>query len=182
MGLEGPAEELLSWGGVLGDQQDRADRRGTAEGAVGVGQRGAADGGVAAGAVAAVAGVVGEGAGQRVPKDRTAARLGLPLGRGALAELLDDLLIVRQAEQPEPAMNKAGSSSDGIAICSIIWAESMVAFAQRRWPRSPARWTLSISLGPGLRWRPGPQELVAQLRRQGSLWRCPQPGQRAGAA
>jgi hypothetical protein len=85
-GLEGPAEELLAGGGVLGDQQDRADRGGTAEGAVDVGKRSAADGGIVVGAVAAVAGVVCEGAGQRVSKDRTAAGLGLPLGRGAFSQ------------------------------------------------------------------------------------------------
>ena len=30
MGLEGPAEELLAWGGDLGDQQHRADAGGAA--------------------------------------------------------------------------------------------------------------------------------------------------------
>ena len=55
MGLEGPAEELLAGGGVLGDQQDRADGGGPGEGAVDVGQAGAVAGGVVVGAVAAVA-------------------------------------------------------------------------------------------------------------------------------
>ena len=79
VGLEGPAEELLAWGGVLGDQQDRADGGGPAEGAVEVGQAGAVGGGVAVGAVATVAAVVGEGARQRTPEQRIAAGLGLPL-------------------------------------------------------------------------------------------------------
>lgn len=55
VGLEGPAEELLAWSGVLGDQQDRADGGGPGEGAVDVGQARRPAGGVAVGAVAAVA-------------------------------------------------------------------------------------------------------------------------------
>ena len=40
-GLEGPAEELLAWGGVLGDEQNRADRAGASDRAVDVGKPGA---------------------------------------------------------------------------------------------------------------------------------------------
>jgi len=82
MGLEGPAEELLAWGGVLGDQQNRADGSGPCGGAVEVSQAGAVGGGVAVGAVAPVAGVVGEGARQSTAKDRAAAALGVALRDG----------------------------------------------------------------------------------------------------
>ena len=86
VGLEGPAEELLARGGVLGDEQDRADGGGAGEGAVDVGQPRRPAGGVVVRAVAAVAGAAGEGARQRAPKDRTAAGLGVALCRGALCE------------------------------------------------------------------------------------------------
>ena len=86
MGLEGPAEEFLAWGGVAGNQQDRADGSSARERAVDVGQAGAIAGGVAVGAVAAVARVVRVGAGEGTAKDSTAAGLGVALGGGAFGE------------------------------------------------------------------------------------------------
>ena len=85
MGFEGPAEEFLAGGGVLGDQQDGADG-GVAAGGVQIGQAGAVGGGVAVEAVAAIGGTAGEGACQRTAELGTAAALGIPLGCGALGE------------------------------------------------------------------------------------------------
>ena len=83
IGFEGPAEELFARGGVLGDKQNRADRSGTREGPVEVGQASAVGGGVAVGAVAAIGDAAGVGAGQCTSKDSTAAALGIALGNGA---------------------------------------------------------------------------------------------------
>ncbi len=101
MGLERPAKELLAGGGVLGDQQDRADDGGPAEGVVEVGQPGVCHHGVAVGAVAAAAGVVGEGARQRVPEDSAAAAaLSVALRCCALGEEPEVGTFSRVAELP----------------------------------------------------------------------------------